>query len=327
MSRLERAAVPARPAWWPLVRRLLIYGFFVLLAAMLAALARTIDWQEASTALRQYHARTLLLALAASAASYLVYSCFDLLGQRYARHDLPWRQILTVTFVCYAFNLNLGSWVGGLALRYRLYRRLGLDNLQITKVYTLSLATNWTSYLLLAGAVFAGGAVVPPGDWGIGFAALRVLGLGLLALAAAYLLACAFARRRSWSFRGHGIGLPGLRLALWQMVVGVANWVLMALVIHILLRQQVDFSAVLGVLLISAIAGVVAHIPAGLGVLEAVFIAFLHHQVSRGNLIAALLGYRAVYFLLPLLVAGIVYLVLEARAKQMLRSNRAGERQ
>lgn len=326
MNRLERSAAPPRPLWWPLVRRLLIYGFFVLLAAMLVALARTLDWQEAGGALRQYRASTLLLALAASAASYLVYSCFDLLGQRYARHDLPWRQILPVTFVCYAFNLNLGSWVGGLALRYRLYRRLGLDNLQITKVYTLSLATNWTSYLLLAGVVFAGGAVMPPGDWGIGFAALRALGLGLLALAAAYLLACAFARRRAWTFRGHGIGLPSLRLALLQLVLGSANWVLMALVIHILLQQQVAFPAVLGVLLVSSIAGVVAHIPAGLGVLEAVFIAFLHHQAGRGNLIAALIVYRAVYFLLPLLVAGIAYLVIEARAKQMLRSNRAGER-
>ena len=32
---------------------------------------------------------------------------------------------MTVTFVSYVFNLNLGSLVGGVAFRYRLYSRLG----------------------------------------------------------------------------------------------------------------------------------------------------------------------------------------------------------
>jgi uncharacterized membrane protein YbhN (UPF0104 family) len=41
---------------------------------------------------------------------------------------------------------------------------------------------------------------------------------------------------------------------------------------------------VLGVLLISCVAGVVAHIPAGLGVLEAVFLALLHGQLGQGTL-------------------------------------------
>lgn len=319
----NRSHAPGHRAWWPLTKRVLTWVFFILVGYLLVSLARNLDWQEANAALRSYRPATLLLALVASAASYLVYSSFDLLGQRYARHRLPRRQILPVTFVCYAFNLNFGAWVGGLAFRYRLYSRLGLDNLQITKVYTLSLTTNWVSYLLLAGLVFTTGAVVPPGGWDIGPIALRALGLLLLSLAIAYLLLCAFSRRRSWTIRGHGIGLPSLRLAVAQILLGSANWMLMALIIHLLLPQQIGYPTVLGVLLISSIAGVITHIPAGLGVLEAVFIAMLQHETSRGSLLAALIGYRVIYYLLPLLVATIVYLGIEARARKMQQENRS----
>jgi hypothetical protein len=70
------------------------------------------------------------------------------------------------------------------------------------------------------------------------------------------------------------------------------NWSLMAAVIFTLLPAKLDYPLVLGVLLISAIAGVITHIPAGLGVLEAVFIALLQHEASRGSLLAGLIAYR-----------------------------------
>ena len=91
----------------------------------------------------------------------------------------------------------------------------------------------------------------------------------------------------------------------------------MAAVIFTLLPGKLDYPLVLGVLLISAIAGVITHIPAGLGVLEAVFVALLQHQASRGSLIAGLIAYRAIYFLLPLLITVAMYLLIEARAKAL----------
>ncbi|MNG20615.1 Inner membrane protein YbhN [compost metagenome] len=74
--------------------------------------------------------------------------------------------------------------------------------------------------------------------------------------------------------------------------------------------------------MISSIAGVITHIPAGLGVLETVFLTLLQGTYGKGTLLAALIGYRAIYFLLPLLIATLVYLLLERLASQ--RS--AGER-
>lgn len=110
-----------------------------------------------------------------------------------------------------------------------------------------------------------------PESWALGVTGLQVVGFMLLAVAASYLLACAFAKRRTWHVRDHEITLPSLRLALCQVALGAANWALMAALIHWLLPGDLFYPSILGILLISCVAGVVAHIPAGLGVLEAVF--------------------------------------------------------
>src|SRR5690554_3080172 len=94
----------------------------------------------------------------------------------------------------------------------------------------------------------------------------------------------------------------------------------MASLLWLLLPEGVFYPTVLGILLISSIAGAIAHIPAGLGVLETIFLVLLT-DVPQGSLVAALLAYRALYFLLPLSIAVVVYLVLERRAKSMRDSN------
>lgn len=300
--------------WWRIARRVLAFAFFALVGVLLVSQARAVDWSKVGAALFDYPLHTLLAAGAVAAASHAVYSGFDLLGRRWTGHGLPTRRVVPVTFVSYAFNLNLGSLIGGVAFRYRLYSRLGLDNDTITRVLGLSLATNWLGYLALAGGVFAWGVIAPPADWQLGAGALRALGALLLALAAAYILMCGFSPRRSWTVRGHELTLPPLGLALAQLAISCVNWLLIAGVLYLLLQRQVGYATVLAVLLIAAVAGVLAHIPAGLGVLEAVFIALLEGQQSRGQLLAALLAYRALYYLAPLVLAIGIYLVLEARA-------------
>jgi uncharacterized membrane protein YbhN (UPF0104 family) len=128
-----------------------------------------------------------------------------------------------------------------------------------------------------------------------------------------------------WDWRGHEIYLPPWRMALLQYAISAINWSLMAGVIWILLGQRVDYTDVLTVLLIGAIAGVVAHVPAGLGVFEFVFVALLSHVVGEEQLIAALLGYRAIYYILPLIVASAMYFWMEVHVKKRHRALRLRE--
>ncbi len=316
-----RRAAPSAPAqrwsdrpWWPWLKRALTLAFFVLVAVFTVRYARNVDWREVWDTLLDMPRGVLALALGLAVASHLLYSTFDLLGRRYTGHGLPVRKVMQVNFISYAFNLNMGSLVGGIGFRLRLYSRLGLDNGTITRVITLSMLTNWLGYLLLAGSVFLLAPLPLPPDWKMSSEGLQWLGAGLLLLAAIYLVLCIRSRRRSFDIRGHELMLPRTRMALLQLAMSCANWMIMGGIIYVLLRGQVAYPAVLSVLLAAAVAGVITHVPAGLGVLEAVFLALLSHQVSEGNLLAALLAYRALYYIGPLRAAGLLYLGVEVQA-------------
>ncbi|WP_145143490.1 lysylphosphatidylglycerol synthase transmembrane domain-containing protein [Pseudomonas duriflava] len=306
---------------WPIVKKVLTYAFFIAVTVLLVMYARQVDWAQVFRSIRQYGWLTMGMAMGLVIVSYIMYGFYDLIGRAYCQHKLGKRQVMLVSFICYAFTLTLSTWVGGIGMRYRLYSRLGLENSTITKIFSLSLATNWLGYILLAGLIFTAGLVHIPPHWFIGNMTLRLIGAGLLIFIAVYLLFCTFSKRRSWTVKGQNLNLPSLRMACIQLAVSSVNWMAMGAIIYILLGQKIDYVFVLGVLLISSFAGIITHIPAGIGVLEAVFVAFLGHELDHYFIIAALLAYRAIYFIAPLLLAIVVYFWLESRAKKLRHSN------
>ena len=309
-------------AKWRKAKKILTWVFFIAVTVLLVLYARNVDWEEVWKVIRNYNHTALLTAMGLVIVSYLVYGCYDLLGRLYCGHKLAKRQVMLVSFICYAFNLTLSTWVGGIGMRYRLYSRLGLPSATITRIFSLSITTNWLGYVLLGGVIFSIGVVELPSHWYIEVNTLRIIGAVLLVLSAFYLWACAFAKRRHITIKGQKLVLPGWRFALMQMGVSSLNWMAMGAIIWILLGQDINYFFVLGVLLVSSIAGAIVHIPAGIGVLEAVFIALLAGEhTSQGKIIAALLAYRVLYFFIPLLLALIGYLWLESRAKKMRAKN------
>ena len=302
--------------WWPWLKRIVGLGFFVLVATLLVWQAQEIEWEQVLGSLKRYPMSAIWAAAGLAAASLLLYSCFDLLGRRYTGHRLGTASVMTTTFVSYVFNLNLGSLVGALAMRYRLYTRLGLGLSTIARVVSLSMLTNWMGYLLLAGLMFSLQPPTLPASWGISPGQLRLGGMLLLALVLAYLAACGFLKQRSFELRGHTIELPSAPMASLQLLMGAANWLLMASIIYVLLLQRIDLTSVVAVLLLAAVAGVIFHIPGNLGVLEGVFIALLSNQLPTHELLAGLVAYRLVYFLAPLSVAVAVFIGLEVVARR-----------
>ncbi len=311
---------------WSVTKKVLTGLFFIGVIVLLVIYARKVDWDDVAQAIEHYQRNAILMVVGLVVFSYLLYGIYDLIGRAYCGHKLAKKQVLLVSFICYAFTLTLSAWVGGIGMRYRLYSRLGLSNSAITRIFSLSLATNWLGYILLAGIVCAFGVLKLPAKWDIGDVAIRLIGIGLLLFIAAYLWLCAFSKRRRWTIKGQKLVLPSLRMAGAQLVASCANWLAMAAIIYILLNDKVDFPLVLGVLLVSSIAGVIVHIPAGIGVLEAVFVAMLSSEhLSHGTIIAALLAYRAIYFIAPLLLAIVLYLWLESRAKVLREKNQRRE--
>lgn len=311
--------------WWTWAKRIVTVFFFILVPTLLFMLVKNMDWQEVKDAIAGYKLTTLAIGFVIALTSYGMFASYDLLARSYTGHKLPATRIFPIAFVCYAFNLNLSAWVGSFAVRFRLYSRLGLKLATITRIVSINIITNWLGYIILAGVIFSMRLLKLPESWGLGTTALQFIGFGLLAVASIYFLACQFSPRRSWKFGKQEITLPSLRFALMQATAGAINWSLMGLIIFLLLPEGVSYPTVLGVLLICSIAGVVTHIPAGLGVLEAVFIAMLQHELSKGAILAALIGYRVLYFLVPLAIGCIIYLILEKNAKNLRASDDTAE--
>lgn len=312
----RKKKLSSRP-WWPWMKRGVSLLFFAAVLWLLVAYARHIDWGDVGDSLRALPVPALLAAVGLAAASHLLYACFDLIGRRYTGHTLKTPVVMAVTFVSYAFNLCIGSFVGGVGFRYRLYSRLGLGTGVITRIVSMSMLTNWLGYKLLAGLLFLVHPIALPPAWHMGNHGLQWIGAGLMAISLAYIVACWRMGDHTWNWRGHELYLPPWRMALLQMAISALNWCLMAGIIWVLLQQKIAYTDVLTVLLVGAIAGVVLHVPAGLGVFEAVFIAMLSYRISEGHLLAALLGYRAVYYIGPLLIAAVMYLVMELRARRL----------
>ena len=307
---------------WRLAKKVLTWLFFIAVAVLLVLYAQKVNWDDVWKVIHDYNRLVLMGAAALVVVSYLIYGCYDLLGRAYCGHKLAKRQVMLVSFICYAFNLTLSTWVGGIGMRYRLYSRLGLPSSTITRIFSLSITTNWLGYILLGGIIFTFGVVDIPAHWYISDMTLHIIGVVLLLFIAFYLWACGFAKRRHFTIRGQKLVIPSWKFALAQMAISSANWIAMGVIIWLLMGHQTNFFFVLGVLLVSSIAGVIVHIPAGIGVLEAVFLALLAGEhTSQGVIIAALLAYRVLYYFIPLLLALIAYLILESRAKKLRAKN------
>lgn len=277
----------------------------VLAIALLARYAMSVDWPAVGDAMSAYRGPALVWCGALAATSYLLYCGYELAARRYTKHDLPKGKVMLVGFTSYALGFNLGALLGGGGARLRLYSRAGLRVGTISRIVTFVFATNWLGYGVLAGGLLVSGLAPLPG--GMTATVGLVVGVAMLATVASYLLACVRWHHRTWHLRGHAFEFPSPRLALLQLCLSVPNWLAIAAILFVLLRHQVDYPTLLGVLLLGAVAAAITHIPAGLGALEVVFLTLLGDRLPQAELLAALLAYRAIYYLAPLALAVATY--------------------
>ncbi|OGB12777.1 MAG: hypothetical protein A3E51_22740 [Burkholderiales bacterium RIFCSPHIGHO2_12_FULL_67_38] len=300
---------------WSWFKRVAPWALAVLVLVLVVRQARTVDWPAVGQALQQMPPDRLAAAAGLALLSHGLYASFDLIGRRLSGHRLSALRTLGTAAISYAFNLNAGSLVGGFALRLRLYTRWGLSVAQVAQVIAHSMATNWLGYLWVGGAVLLWAPPRLSDGWALPDPALRAAGLAMLLAALAYPVLCRFVRPRRLVWRGQSLTLASAPLAVWQLVAGGASWLLIGATVWSLFGGRIDYPTVLGALLLAALAGVLTHVPAGLGVLEAVFVATLGGRLPVAEVLATVLAYRATYYLLPLALALPAYALSEAAAR------------
>lgn len=250
---------------------------------------------------------SLALAVACAAASYVCLTLFDTMGVRYVGHKLPYRQTALTSFI----SLGIGHTVGVAVLssgtlRYRMYSGFGLSAAEVGKVVLFCGLTVGLGLLGLAGIALLWRPDINLGSFALGPAAARSVGGLCLLLVAAYVL-LAWRREKPFSIRGHQFAMPSVKTAAAQVVIGTMNFAFVAGTLHHLLAGAAPYSETVAAYVLANITGLVSHVPGGIGVLEYV----ISSLVTHGNVVGALIAFRILYFLVPLILAIMLLIATE----------------
>lgn len=260
----------------------------------LHGLLRESSPQAIAAALRSLPSSRLALALGCLLLAYLSLTLYDLLSLRWLGWPQPWRRSAPVTATAFALgNVSFNAMVVGGGVRYAALRPLGLAPSQIARMAVFASLGFWLAYGTVGGLLFALDPVKP---------SVRVAGLLLLAPAGYLLLS---RRPRTLRLRGYLMTMPPLPLCAGQLAAGVAELLAMSSVLWLLLPAipGLHWSHFMQAFLLATVAGSASQAPGGLGVFDSAFLLLLPRSADISQAVAALLAFRVLYYLLPLLLA------------------------
>jgi phosphatidylglycerol lysyltransferase len=115
---------------------------------------------------------------------------------------------------------------------------------------------------------------------------------------------------------GYPLHLPRPQTAVAQIALSVADLSLVAAVLYACLphASAIGYLHVLAVYVLAFVAGLLSHVPGGLGVFDAVVLVGLSGRLPADQILAGLLAFRVVYQLIPLVGAGVLFGAVEALA-------------
>lgn len=323
---------------------LLVALIFVGAVWLLAKELRHYTLAEILDHIRQTPAHRIAWAIGLTIFSYVVLVGYDLVAVLFVGLKLPVWKVGLASFVSYAFSYNFGATLAGTSVRYRLYAGWRVPPLKILELLLILGLTFWFGLFFFGGVLFTVHPLpVPPqlveelNARGAGLermahvltANFRLVGIALLAVAAAYVTLSAVFKGQV-RFYGRAIPVPPLRLTLYQYAIASADFVIAAGVLYVLLppMAQGDFATVMGVYIMAYVAEVLTHVPGGWGVFELPLIYLL--PADRGQLFAAVLLFRVIYRLVPVILGavllGINELVLRREGLRQLTGMMLGRR-
>jgi len=315
----DEATAPGGPrAWFARHRRpiliLLALALTLLGFEAVRAILAEVRLRDVRHALHQIDGGRLAMALALTTASYLALTLYDWFAVRTIGHRLPWRTAALASFTSYTISHNLGlSLLTGGSARLRAYGAAGLDFADVARVTLIASGTFWGGILAVTGIALLA-TQHPLAMLGQTLPLLLLHGVGavlLLALATLFVL-----RARGLTELRVGtatLPLPPAPLMAGQSGIAAvdlacASGALFVLVPHADPALLGSFFLAYAIALFVAL---ITHVPGGIGVFEATILALV--PIGRSDLFAALLLYRVIYYLLPLLVAGALLVAIEGR--------------
>ena len=260
----------------------------------------------------------LLASVGLMVVNYIILVGYDWLALIAIHKPLPVQRTALVSFIGQAVSYNFGALLGGTTVRYRFYSAWGFSFEDIVRLVLMLAVTFWVGALGLCGAVFL---VAPPEIPAELLAKMplkdvRILGALLLGIALSYLVLCFFIRKPVHIF-GKEFVFPPPKIAILQALVAGVDLIAAAGCMYVLLPGDlnISFMQFLPSYLMAQVAVVLTHVPGGVGVFELVIL-HLTQTPREQVVVAAVLCFRVIYFILPLLAAVVLLAIYEARARK-----------
>ncbi|MFA7567048.1 MAG: bifunctional lysylphosphatidylglycerol flippase/synthetase MprF [Alkalispirochaeta sp.] len=283
-----------------------VFGFIIF------AVAAVVLYHE----LKIYHPRDIwqnvkslpvslvLPALILSLLSYAFATGYDFLASRYAGKKIPYGKTALASFISNTFanSMGFGLLTGG-SMRMRMYSSWGLSIPEISKLivfYTLSV---WLGFFTLGGVVLSLERIPVPSSLHLPINSLRPLGFVFLLLVFLYVIVTVF-RKKPLEIANQTVVVPPVRTFLFQTGISILDWICAGSALFVLLKSVVaiSFPTFFGIYMVALIAIILSQVPGGLGVFETVFVVLLSDQAPASSIIGILLVYRAIYYIIPLLM-------------------------
>ena len=309
MPRLLTALARGFKTWigW---KRLGIAASIAIIAFALTSLIRTlrgVDGGVILTAVTNIPPMHVAMAALCVIGAFCTLTFYDFFALRtIGKKHIPYRIAAMSAFTSYSIGHNIGATVftGG-AIRFRIYSDYGLSAIEVAKICFLSGLTFWlgNTFVLGIGMAYHPSAAsamdqLPP-------VINRVIAIGLVLAIMAYLGWIALGKgRRQLGQNGWKVMLPAAPLTLVQILIGVVDLGFCALAMYLLMPSDpsIDFLSLSVVFILATLLGFASHAPGSIGVFDAAMLVALP-QFGKEELVATLVVFRVLYFVIPFALA------------------------
>ncbi|OGJ60412.1 hypothetical protein A3A67_03375 [Candidatus Peribacteria bacterium RIFCSPLOWO2_01_FULL_51_18] len=274
-----------------------------------------LDLSEVWTELKLTPLKRTLGALLLTAVYYLLVTGYDILAFSVIRTPLKISRIALASFTGYVcgHNIGLSSLVGG-SVRFRIHSCFGLSAKETAKIVAFIALSFWVGALAMGSFIFLLNPYRIPSELGLPFKTAQPLGWLCLILLIFYVWIVVHA------LHGRKIGsleLPHLTPAqvVLQMLIGAADFLIGSSILFLLLphARVMGFPDFLQAYMLAYIAGLSSQVPGGIGVFEGVLVFLIPAAETPAATVSALILYRLIFYVIPLVVAVILLAVHELR--------------
>jgi hypothetical protein len=295
---------------------------------VLCGILRNVDIHRLIDSIEAIPPRSMAFTCLFVVAGYFTLTFYDYFAlHSIGRSDVPYPTAALASFTSYTIGHNLGATVfTAAAVRLRIYSAWSIGILEVAKIAFITGLTFWLGNVFVLSACLVLAPDAASAVTSLAASTNRWLGLiGLLAIAG--YVVWLLPRPRVIGSAGWRITLPDAKLTFVQIAIGIFDFAAGSLAFYMLMPASPTTSmAVVAVVFVSAtLLGFISHAPGSLGIFDAAMLISLP-QFETEALLASLLVFRLLYFLMPFVVAvtllGARELVLAQRTRSRLQAER-----